>query len=75
VFKGVISFSLACRVVFFSLSAVIEMKRVGWGVQDRILTKQQIYRRSLAWGSGWAMLTVMAEKLGDKPLLGKAQIN
>lgn len=35
-FKGVISFSLACRVVIFSLSAVIEMKRVGWGVLDRI---------------------------------------
>lgn len=65
VFKGVISFPLACRVVIFSLSAVIEMKKVGWGVLDSILVKHQIYRGSLARGSGWATLTVMAEKLGD----------
>lgn len=41
VFKEVISFSLACRVVIFSQSAVIEMKRVGWGVLDSILKKHK----------------------------------
>lgn len=43
-FKGVISFPLACRVVIFSLSAVIEMKKVGWGVLDSLVEIPSIQR-------------------------------